>query len=249
MHGVEGADLLEPGVDSKRILTEEDFARIKKLKRKAEELAKQPAARKTESKRIQGKMAGYALVRDDGEGMSEDEHGDNNGVEEDESEELEEEEGDDDGFQDDIDDSAEEGEEEEEEEQGAKQSQTSKEKSLVLDDFDNDDDDEDEEANLDPSYVDPVSLEGIRTRKRRALQDRLEQVKSERQQMIDAKSSRIVNNTEKAKRTKDFLMVQKSKSVHRKQTLSLRQQQVALKKHIKQLEVKSKLLTKVRKRG
>ena len=53
------------------------------------------------------------------------------------------------------------------------------------------------------------------------------------------------SNKEKEKTTKNFLMVSRSKKVTRKQTLSVRQQQMRLKKHINGLEKKQKLVQKL----
>lgn len=124
-----------------------------------------------------------------------------------------------------------------------------KDKMPTLSSSEEDDSEDEGKPAYDPSIVNPQSLDGIKKKKRRELAEKLAVMKAEQDAKKEVKSSRIINNTEKAKRTKDFHMVQRSRGVQQKQKMSLREQRAGVKLHMKALEKKSKLLTKVRRKG
>ena len=206
-------------LDARRILTEEDFKKIRalkkleaegKIKRKAPDTTAASAvkeSKKRSTKRV--KIMGYTFVAEDGN------------VEE---------------------------ESEEEEPMNEAQSQTTFEVDS-LGTSEEEDSDAEGAKPFDPSIVDPSSLDGVKKKNRRELAEKLKAIQAENEAKRAVKKSRIVNNTEKAKRTKDFHMVQKSRNVKKKQTLSIREQQSQLTKHIKSLKNKTKLLTKMRRKG
>ena len=187
-------------LDQQRLLTEEDFRKIKALRKLKEEGKldlKQMKVAKMEEKSRKVKpvnIMGYTLIRED-----------------------------------------------EDEENVSDQSDDSLGIDLDISDEENEE--------YDPSVVIPESLEGIKKKKRRELQEKLQDIKAENEARKEKKRSRIVNNTEKAKRTKDYQMVQHSHEVRKKQKLSLRDQQATVRRHMKNIQKKNKLLTKVRKRG
>ena len=111
--------------------------------------------------------------------------------------------------------------------------------------------DSDDEGNVNDGSVLPSQLEGAVKRRKRELLDRLKSVYEGREGAHEIEKRRTggTSNREKEKRTKNYLMVSKSRKVRAKAHQSLRQQQLALKKHIKHLEKNKKLVQKVRRRG
>ncbi|KAH9256642.1 hypothetical protein BASA81_005146 [Batrachochytrium salamandrivorans] len=112
-----------------------------------------------------------------------------------------------------------------------------------------DEEDESQNTRYDPSVVNPASLDGSKKKKRRELAEKLLEMKKVSDEKKLRSSARAMSNGEKAKKTKDFKMVQKSRHVRDKQRVSIHEQQKAIKGHLKTLQKKSKLMTKIRKRG
>lgn len=113
---------------------------------------------------------------------------------------------------------------------------------------DDDSSDSDEDMPVQDGSVDPKSLEGVVRRRRRELADRLARVYEGRKaKEVEKIRTGGTSNQEKSKQ-KNFQMVKESKKVRSKQALSLRQQQMALKKHIKTMQKTKKLVQKVRRR-
>lgn len=106
------------------------------------------------------------------------------------------------------------------------------------DNMDSSEDENDDEAHFDPALVNPEALEGWKFKKRQRKEERLATVRAGREQHIKEKSGGSTNR-EKLRR-KNFNMVQQSAEVRKKLKRSLKQQQVAMKKKIKQMRIDAK---------
>jgi protein SDA1 len=189
-------------IDSKRILTEEDFLRIRELKRKAEQLKKDPLNRRKKERPSSSSAAGRSQAGRSQAGRT----------------------------------------------VGTRTVGTRVTEFSSV--FENSDDEDEDAAASNPAIMLPGNLEGSVRRKRKALAERLESVYKGREEEAEkGKRSAGMSNLQKEKTTKNFLMTMKSRKVKVKQTMSLRQQQLTLKKHIKTIEKKKKLIQKVRRKG
>ena len=96
--------------------------------------------------------------------------------------------------------------------------------------------------------VQPSDLEGYRVQKKRDLQERIAMQK-EGQAGRDWKAparTHGMSNREKEKKSKNYLMITKKRSVADKQRMSLMQQKKALQSHKMGMKKKTKLMTKLR---
>ena len=96
--------------------------------------------------------------------------------------------------------------------------------------------------------VQPGDLEGYRVQKKRDLKERIAMQK-EGQAGRDAKAparTHGMSNREKEKKSKNYLMITKKRSVANKQRMSLMQQKKALQSHKMGMKKKTKLMTKLR---
>ena len=112
---------------------------------------------------------------------------------------------------------------------------------------------EEARVSLDPAeaaIVDPSDLQGFRVQKRRSLEERLASVQEGRdgREVFAPHRKRGMSNREKAKRTKDYRMVSKKRSVPSQERLALAQVKGRLTKHLKNAKKKTKLLSKLRSR-
>jgi len=196
-------------IDAQRLLTDEDFQRIRKLKAKIEKEKRDPRARRKlerKTKVIKHRNAFLAQLEKQGFKIEGEEHAY------------------------DPDDISEEDD----------------------DPFDDDEssDDSDDEGVINDGSVNPYSLEGQVKKRRRELTDRLASIYEGRKGAHELNKNRTggTSNLEKAKH-KNYLMVSNSKKVKLKQNVSLRQQQMQLKRHVKNLEKSKKTVQKVRKRS
>ena len=226
--GIEGVELLRPAstenveksLDQQRPLTSEEFSKLKRIKQKMEQERLDPRARrKRKVEVINEPETKNWLVK---------------AFRRDEGEDVMEEET--------------VGLPEEEEANGQNAEVAVNEIEGYVSEFsDASSDDEDRVTN--DVAVDPSSLEGVQKRKRRELADRLESVYKGRNGMMELQNKRSggTNNAEKNK-AKNYLMVRHSDRVKKKQSVSLRQQQYRLRKHIKTLSKRKKTVQKIRRR-
>ena len=108
----------------------------------------------------------------------------------------------------------------------------------VDENLDSSEESDDEDSQYDPALVNPDALEGWKFKKRQRKEERLATVRAGREEHIKEKRGGSTNR-EKI-RKKNFNMVQQSAEVRKKLKRSLKQQQNAMKKRIKQMRIDAK---------